>query len=301
MVGSVIFQKHSHLEPPSIFAASYMEGSTFCRADKKMRICTPEYHRIIIMLPKSSPMDWDTFAGQVFTEWRDNPDGYDTHIYSHVINDFRIPADWTVYRGFDWGYSKPFSVTWIAVSKGDSRFYMVREWYGCTNEPNTGLKLTPQEIANGIREREQADPNLKGHQIIGIADPAIFARDGGESIAEMMEKCGVFFNPADHTRIAGKMQLHYRLAFDDNGIPMMYVFRSCKEFIRCFPSLVYDDTKVEDINTEQEDHNYDSTRYIAMEHPMNPIRRSNVVTRQYDPLSTENYMVQTDKFAFYRK
>ena len=57
MVGSVIFQKHSHLEPPSILAASYMAGSIFCRADRKIRICTPEYHRIMIMFEKTSPTD----------------------------------------------------------------------------------------------------------------------------------------------------------------------------------------------------------------------------------------------------
>ena len=38
MVGSVIFQKHSQPEPPSIFAASYKAGSTFCRAERKIRI-----------------------------------------------------------------------------------------------------------------------------------------------------------------------------------------------------------------------------------------------------------------------
>ena len=38
MVGSVIFQKHSQPEPPSIFAASYNAGSTFCNAERKIRI-----------------------------------------------------------------------------------------------------------------------------------------------------------------------------------------------------------------------------------------------------------------------
>ena len=49
-VGSVIFQKHSHLEPPSIFAASYSEVSIFCSAARNISICTPEYHKSVIIL-----------------------------------------------------------------------------------------------------------------------------------------------------------------------------------------------------------------------------------------------------------
>ena len=46
-----------------------------------------------------------------------------------------------------------------------------------------------------------------------------------------MEKAQVYWEPADHSRIPGKMQCHYRLAFDVNEIPMFYVFRTCTEFM----------------------------------------------------------------------
>lgn len=35
---------------------------------------------------------------------------------------------------------------------------------------------------------------------------------------------------------------------------MLYVFNTCKHFIRTVPNLVYDEKNVEDINTEGEDH-----------------------------------------------
>ena len=54
--------------------------------------------------------DWDCFAGQVFTEWRNDPEHYRDRIGTHVIEPFAIPASWRVYRGFDWGYTRPFSV-----------------------------------------------------------------------------------------------------------------------------------------------------------------------------------------------
>ena len=229
--------------------------------------------------------NWDSFTGQVFMEWRDDPEGYQSQRFTHVIEDFDIPQSWRIYRGFDFGYARPFSVGWYAIDH-DGKMYRIREWYGCTKTPNTGIKLTPQQIAKGIREIENSDPNLKGREIIGIADPSIYDRSRGESVGEMMESSGVYFRPADNTRLAGKMQFHYRLAFDEEGIPMFYVFKSCKDFIRTIPALVYDDVKVEDINTDQEDHIYDECRYVMMEHPLNP-RRNTITVPQptEDPLN----------------
>lgn len=64
--------------------------------------------------------DWDAFAGQVFSEWRADPAGAETGINSHVIRPFAIPADWTVARSFDFGYSRPFSVGWWAIDRDGS-------------------------------------------------------------------------------------------------------------------------------------------------------------------------------------
>jgi hypothetical protein len=213
--------------------------------------------------------DWDSFIGQVFIEWRNDPAHYKDRLWTHVIDDFGIPPDWKIYRGYDHGYSKPFSVGWFAVDH-DARIYRIREWYGCTGEPNVGLQLTVQEIARHIKEIESTDPNLKGRKILGIADPAIWGSDTGESIEDMFESCGVYFDKGDHTRLAGLMQFHYRLSFDQFGLPMFYAFKSCKDFIRCIPLLIYDEKNVEDIDTTMEDHNYDETRYIFMSHPLNP-------------------------------
>lgn len=249
----------------------------------------PEYLGNLAMLPKAERDallygDWDSFSGQVFIEFTDNPEGYDSHEWTHVINPFRIPSNWLIYRGFDFGYTKPFSVGWYAVDERGC-IYRIREMYGCVHDsPNTGVKLAPQEIAKDILDVEASDPNLKGRKIIGIADPAIFDESHGESIAAMMERAGTYWSPGDHTRLAGLMQYHYRLAFDTSGHAMFYVFNTCKEFIRTFPSLVYDDTHVEDINTDQEDHIYDECRYVLMEHPIAP--RLNVAEKPpaEDPL-----------------
>ena len=242
----------------------------------------PGYIATLGMMPEAEKKallygDWDSFSGQVFSEWRNDPAHYDDHKWTHVINPFPIPQDWIIYRGFDWGFARPFSVSWYAIAPG-GRMYKFKEMYGCTGEPNVGVKWETHKLAEEIARAEYDDPNLRGRKVFGIADPAIFAEDGGESIAEAMEKCRVYFEKADHQRIAGKMQCHYRLAFGQDGLPMFQVFKTCKHFIRCIPSLVYDEVHVEDVDSTQEDHNYDDWRYVCMARPISP-RENHMQTR----------------------
>jgi hypothetical protein len=49
---------------------------------------------------------------------------------------------------------------------------------------------------------------------------------------------------------------------------MMYVFENCKAFIRTIPALQYDDHKVEDLDTDGEDHVADEVRYFCMSRPI---------------------------------
>ena len=109
---------------------------------------------------------------------------------------------------------------------------------------------------------------LAGKKIIGIADPAIWDAEFGVSIADVAAKHQVFFQKGDHKRIPGWMQVHYRLAFDDQGFPMMYIFRNCKAFIRTMPLLQYDDHRPEDLDTDGEDHVADEVRYFCMMRPI---------------------------------
>ena len=229
---------------------------------------------------------WDSFSGQVFTEWRNDPARYEDQRWTHVIAPFTIPKHWQIYRGFDFGFSKPFSVGWYAADE-EGRLYRIKELYGCTGRPNEGLRIDPVEQARRIREAEQNDPLLRGRVIHGIADPAIFDESRGESIAAMMERSPNFlrWSPGDNTRLAGKMQFHYRLNFDADGRPMFQVFNTCKHFIRTIPNLVYDESNVEDIDTRQEDHIYDECRYVLMENPISPPVRCAAPPMTDDPLN----------------
>ncbi len=149
----------------------------------------PNYIANLSLLPEAERRallegDWDSFSGQVFTEWKDDPAHYHDRRWSHVIAPFEVPPEWPVYRGFDWGYSRPFSVGWWAVDH-DGCMYRIRELYGCTAEPNTGVRWTPEQLARKIREIESDDPNLKGRRIHGIADPQSGTAPAASSLSPM--------------------------------------------------------------------------------------------------------------------
>ena len=244
--------------------------------------------------------NWDSFEGQVFTEWKDDPAHYEDRKGTHVIRPFRIPKSWTVWRGFDWGYSRPFSVGWYGVDH-EGRMYRLRELYGCTGTPNVGVQWEPGKVAREIKRIEAEDPNLKGRKIFGVGAPAIWASSGTESIGALMERERVYFEKGDHSRIDGKMQVHHRLAFDGEGVPMLYVFDTCKHFIRTVPALVYDETDVEDVDTDGEDHIYDELRYVCMKNPIAPRPNEGKKIAGYDPLDRWKDETRYDRYDFYRK
>ena len=244
---------------------------------------------------------WDIFEGQFFEEFRTEPDQalcYDAGItveqareqgrWTHVIAPFDMNAgerrSWTIYRSYDFGYAKPFSCAWWAVDH-DGTIYRIMELYGCTQTPNEGVKWTPDKQFAEIARVEREHPWLKGKQIHGVADPAIWDVSRGESIADTAIRYGVYFTPGDHERIAGWMQCHYRLQFDENGYSRCYIFDNCKGFIRTIPLLIYDDHKPEDLDTSGEDHIADEWRYLCMARPIQPLREVAQKTILSDPLN----------------
>lgn len=234
--------------------------------------------------------DWNVIAGAFFSEFS---------TARHVVEPFEIPEHWVRIRAMDWGSAKPFCVGWYAVSDGTlqiprwegwSEFpgpltiprgalVKYREWYGMQpGQPNVGLKLTAEKVADGILERE-----LKGHDSRGqpvyekidhaVIDPAAFTSDGGPSIAERMAGRKVYFTRADNSRVGhrgamgGWDLLRARLEGDTDELPMLYLFSTCVDTIRTVPALQHDDHRPEDVDTDGEDHAGDETRYACAARP----------------------------------
>lgn len=239
--------------------------------------------------------DWSVVAGAFFPEFS---------TARHVIAPFEIPEHWVRIRAGDWGSAKPFCFGWYAVSDGAltipewhgwdngpgpltiprGALVKYREWYGVEStpdggfQPNVGLKLTAEEVADGIIERETSGKAADGSRIRekidhAVLDPAAFARHAGPSIAERMAMRGAHFSPADNTRVASRGAmggwdlLRSRLKGDADGLPMLYVFSTCEHTIRTLPAVPHDEHRPEDVDTESEDHAVDETRYACAARP----------------------------------
>ena len=257
---------------------------------------SPEYVNFLKNLPPKRRAawlegSWEIYEGQYFNDFVHDSDHYGDRLWTHVIDPVPIRRHWTIYRGLDWGYFRPFSVAWYAIDE-EGIMYRFKELYGVQKSgqeslPNEGVGWAPEKLFREIAEIERTDPDLKGKQIIGIADPAIFQSQTGISIADTAQDCGVYFTPGDNTRLAGWMQCRYRLQFSDTGIPRFYVFNTCREFLRTIPTLQHDARNVEDMDTEGEDHIADEWRYVCMANVISPIVEEPAYEPAYgaDPLN----------------
>ena len=222
---------------------------------------------------------WDITAGGMFDDLWD--------VDTHVLPRFDVPKDWLIYRAFDWGSAKPFSVGWYTMApangtlkigdqnmriiKGDT--FRIREWYGCkTGEENVGLGLTNSQIGKGIKRREAT---LFPQHVVrrGPADSSIWGDTSGkgkdETIAKDIGREGIRFiksKKGPGSRVNGWQKLRDMLAEARKPLreaPAFYSSVDCPEFQRCFPVLPRDEANLDDVDSDAEDHNGDEARYFV--------------------------------------
>lgn len=230
---------------------------------------------------------WDITSGGMFDDiWRR---------YIHVVPNVHpsdLPRSWRLDRALDWGVSKPFSVGWWAESDGTSivvngielgtvsgDLILFDEWYGWNGKANEGLRMTPEDCAYGIRER-QDEWEMASRIKRGPADSAIFnSNDGTEAPSDIFRGAGVTWTPAikgPGSRKRGWETLRQRFrnacALDPETLavvgpaeertsPAMFVMDRCRQFIRTVPTLPRSDVDPDDVDTEAEDHAGDMARY----------------------------------------
>jgi hypothetical protein len=250
--------------------------------------------------------DWTAIEGAFFDCWSER----------NILAPFALPDAWVRFRSGDWGSYSPFSFGWWAVVQDDflvgsrqpasrhvrpgqkalvlprGALVRYREWYGSTDPTSggKGLKLTAEQVADGLIERESKDEDRDGKLIrlaYGVLDPSTFKVDGGPSIAERINrklaaKKMASFRPADNTRVntrdskdkrgpmSGWDQMRSRIigvGETPDNTPMLYVFSTCTAFIRTVPVLQHDPARPEDVDTSGDDHVGDDTRYACSSRP----------------------------------
>jgi len=190
--------------------------------------------------------DWDVFEGQYFTEFRRAV---------HVVPPFD-PRDentlaWfktlPVYGGFDYGFSKPACHLWGKFDRDTGTWWIYDEFYATHH--------TYEMCADVIL--------LKGVTKTTYADPAIWAKkDNPKSGYDLMiERRNINIKRAVNDRVIGWIYLKTLLL---NG--KIKIFPNCRKLIETFPVLMYDKNKVEDLDSNGEDHALDALRYLVNTH-----------------------------------
>lgn len=223
--------------------------------------------------------DWNIVAGGALDDvWSDNI----------AIPRFRIPAGWKIDRSHDWGSARPFSVIWWAECDGTEAtlangkkwcppkgtLIAIQEWYGA-KRPNEGLKMPAKKVARGIKDMDES--LLSARWIArnvrpGPADNAIAdtQNPGTPTIADDMASVGVYWEKSDKSpgsRKIGLELLRTRLAETKKDYPegpAFYIMDHCRELLSHLPVLQRDPKKPEDVDTTNEDHDYDATRYRVL-------------------------------------
>lgn len=200
--------------------------------------------------------DWDMFKGQYFTEFRKD---------IHTCDPFGIPEHWNRFMCADYGYRAPSAIYWCAVDE-DGNVYIYRELYVTEHSPE---QLADQTVVM-THPSEKIDYE--------VWDPAIWARkDSPESVAtkyinrkkELTGKMPrLLKGNNDRVNGWGVMRDYLKPFTTPDGLKAkLRIFKTCTELIRTLPSMVYDEHKVEDLDTNGDDHGCDALRYGIMSRP----------------------------------
>ncbi len=307
--------KHYFIDPaapgvPIRTTTNVFNPRTQCRVDitktrvrifssyKENRFLSPEYvaelEKITDPNKRAAWLEgsWDITSGGMFDDvWSSQ---YNT------VQGFNPPNEWRIFRSFDWGSSRPFSVGWWAESDGSDYMdaqgqwrssvrgdmFRIAEWYGWTGKPNDGLRMLAKDVAKGIVERE-VKWGIHQRVVPGPADNSIWDDMNGVCIATDMSR-RVRFNGKQYKGVKwersnkspgsrkGGWEL-MRCAISNAqpeemlpGIhmprenPGLFVFQNCDQFLRTVPSLPRDTKELDDVDTDAEDHIADEARYVIL-------------------------------------
>jgi len=195
--------------------------------------------------------DWDIVAGAYFEGvW--NP-------AVHIVDPFDIPVHWIQWRSMDWGTARPYAINYYAKSP-DGVTYITGELYGWGGKPNVGTGETASEVASKVVEYELEMLRSGVKLVKNPADSSIWSNVGSDlSVEDHFRDRGVIWHQADKakgSRINGAHELVSMLKEEK-----LKVFSSCYHWLRTVPSIPRSSKNPDDVDTDAEDHCYDSTRY----------------------------------------
>ncbi len=261
---------HEFKEGSRIFIPSLVQDNMFLLEND------PDYITRLDNLPEKERKalkygDWDIFDGQFFSEFRRD---------IHVIEPFKIPDSWRIFRTRDYGLDM-CAVLWIALD-WNMNAYVYKELY----ESNLIVSAAAKKINDMTSEKiycDYAPPDLWNRN-----------RDTGKSTADIFAENGQFLTKADNNRTDGWLALHewLKIIEDEQGqlTSKLKIFSNCTNLIRTLPSLIHDEKNPNDVSTEPHEltHDPDALRYFCTMWQVPMTRTERLPKGTYTPTELED-------------
>lgn len=284
--------------------------------------------------------DWHAFKGSVFTTFRPirlpgEPDNA-LHVIPREFQ-FKIPEWWPKILSIDWGKRAMCYAMWGAVAP-NRRVYIYRErsWYGrdipywaseirqihdeC-NESNSivhtvlcgsawqnrGGELIADEFQKYSDLVPSSSENTAGSRVAGLQLIHDMLRWEKKTVLKSKAEFYDMKEAQEIYRMYGPDALEaYKKNFydepEEENIPTLQIFESCKILIDTIPMCIYDDKKIEDIAEFEGDDPIDDLRYFckaAKQFLRGEIGQLDLAAKKQKAI--DDLAATSDMTAFYRK
>ena len=240
--------------------------------------------------------DWHAYKGSVFTTFRPMHFSGEPDNALHVIKPFSIPEWWPRILSIDWGKRAMCYAMWGAVApNGRVYIYRERSWYGrdipywaseirqihddnhempmhttlCGSAwQNRGGELIADEFQRYSDLAPSSSENTPGSRVAGLQLVHDFLRwEKKISLKTRMEVYDISKANEIYRNYGPQALENYKRQFydepEEENLPIMQIFETCKVLIDTIPMAIYDDVKVEDIAEFEGDDPIDCLRYFC--------------------------------------
>ena len=261
----------------------------------------PTYTDRLQLLPEAERIakaegDWWIYSGQVFEDFRAAKLSSEPENALHICDPFVIPDFWPRVLSIDWGYAAMTHALWAAINplpteQFPAKIYLYRE-YAAKKQKISEWATNLKSLSHGENIKDIVlDPSAFGHRgdekTIAEQFADSFGREARRAdndrisgkllIQEYLrwqQRANKLTPQGEYNqevamrirRISGEAGVDdYRNSFlvatDEQFLPKLKIFSTCKVLIDTIPLCNYDKTNVEDVSEFEGDDPYDNLRY----------------------------------------
>jgi len=314
--------------PPADRPATKMMSRCFIPAklsdNQALMTADPDYWYRLQQLPEDerrmlSEGDWDVWKGQMFSEFVElhrvlESDGdllaaglkAGETIPWHKIPDalWQPPAGATVFLSVDYGYAAPWAAYFHAVLPG-GHVVTFKEFY-TTRKRDVQQARHLREYIEGVWKRQTQRGEEKWQLLWGVMDQSMWGsrreQGLGKSIGEVYEEelgvpTKILLKPGSTDRHARVQRVKAALGTAADGFPWWQITAACPNLLRTLPELPHDPDDPEDVDTDAEDHAYDSVGLFWQARPELPKSAQKAKFLDLDEISKAHALAMDKKWA----